>query len=135
MNHPLEPYQPPTQDTVPCRARTVKLPKPGKPRVQPWMATQVFGVRAALPRRYQAAVDAGAGCGLRQGEIVGLAVEELDYEGGWLAVGHQLKRIRGKYVFALPKGGKVRDVPLPKAVATVLRDHSKEFEPIDVTLP
>ncbi|MFF9808638.1 tyrosine-type recombinase/integrase [Streptomyces coeruleorubidus] len=119
----------------PCRARTVKLPKPGKPRVEPWTATQVFGVRAALPRRYQAAVDVGAGCGLRQGEIFGLAVEELDYEGGWLAVGHQLKRIRGKYVFALPKGGKARDVPLSKAVATAIQDHSKEFEPIDVTLP
>ncbi|KOG30143.1 tyrosine-type recombinase/integrase [Streptomyces resistomycificus] len=119
----------------PCQARTVKLPKPGKPRVHPWTASQVFGVRAALPHRYQAAVDAGAGCGLRQGEIFGLSVEELDFEGGWLAVGHQLKRIRGKYVFALPKGGKVRDVPLPKAVATALRDHSEAFAPVDVTLP
>ncbi|MEV7035149.1 site-specific integrase [Streptomyces sp. NPDC093272] len=119
----------------PCRARTVKLPKPGKPRVAPWTATQVFAVRSGLPHRYRAAVDAGAGCGLRQGEIFGLAVDELDYVGGWLAVGHQLKRIRGKYVFALPKGGKSRDVPLPTAVATALRDHSKEFAPIDVTLP
>ncbi|MFH9988446.1 tyrosine-type recombinase/integrase [Streptomyces luteogriseus] len=119
----------------PCRARTVQLPKPGKPRVVPWTAAQVFGVRTALPRRYQAAVDAGAGCGLRQGEIFGLALDELDYHGGWLTVGHQLKRIRGKYVFALPKGGKVRDVPLPKAVATALRDHSTEVEPINVTLP
>ncbi|MEU6448192.1 site-specific integrase [Streptomyces sp. NPDC046979] len=119
----------------PCRARTVQLPKPGKPRVIPWTAAQVFGVRTALPRRFQAAVDAGAGCGLRQGEIFGLAVDELDFEGGWLAVSHQLKRIRGKYVFALPKGGKVRDVPLPAAVATVLRDHSKEFPSADVTLP
>ncbi|MGV9620336.1 tyrosine-type recombinase/integrase [Streptomyces tendae] len=119
----------------PCRARTVQLPKPGKPRVIPWTAAQVFGVRTALPRRFQAAVDTGAGCGLRQGEIFGLAVDELDFEGGWLAVSHQLKRIRGKYVFALPKGGKVRDVPLPAAVATVLRDHSKEFPSADVTLP
>ncbi|GGX15981.1 tyrosine-type recombinase/integrase [Streptomyces chartreusis] len=119
----------------PCRARTVKIPKPGKPRVEPWTGAQVFGVRAALPLRYQAAVDAGAGCGLRQGEIFGLADEELDHEGGWLTVGHQLKRIRGKYVFALPKGGKVRNVPLPKAVANALRDHSKGFEPIEVTLP
>ncbi|KUN70198.1 integrase [Streptomyces canus] len=119
----------------PCQARTVTLPKPGKPRVDPWTATQVFGVRAALPRRHQATVDVGAGCGLRQGEIFGLAVDELDYEGGWLTVGHQLKRIRGKYVFALPKGGKVRNVPLPKAVATALRDHTKEFEPVDMTLP
>ncbi|MGW0172106.1 tyrosine-type recombinase/integrase [Streptomyces sp. NPDC003343] len=119
----------------PCRARTVQLPKPGKPRVIPWTAAQVFDVRAGLPQRYQAALDAGAGCGLRQGEIFGLALEELDIEGAWLTVGHQLKRIRGKYVFALPKGGKVRDVPLPKAVATALRDHSKEYEPITVTLP
>ncbi|MEU2333963.1 site-specific integrase [Streptomyces sp. NPDC013172] len=119
----------------PCQARTVKLPKPGKPRVEPWTAAQVFAVRTALPRCYQATVDVGAGCGLRQGEIFGLSVEELDYEGGWLSVGHQLKRIRGKYVFALPKGGKVRNVPLPKAVAKALRSHSKEFAPIDVTLP
>ncbi|MEU6079043.1 site-specific integrase [Streptomyces sp. NPDC047108] len=119
----------------PCRARTVQLPKPGKPRVTPWTAEQVFGVRAALPQRFRAAVDTAAGCGLRQGEVFGLAVEEIDYEGGWLAVGHQLKRIRGKYVFALPKGGKVRDVPLPKAVATALREHSKAFEPVTVTLP
>ncbi|MFJ3867845.1 tyrosine-type recombinase/integrase [Streptomyces nigra] len=119
----------------PCRARTVQLPKPGKPRVVPWTAAQVFDVRAALPRRFQAAIDTGVGCGLRQGEIFGLAVDELDFEGGWLVVSHQLKRIRGKYVFALPKGGKFRNVPLPAAVATALRDHSKEFEPIDVTLP
>ncbi|MBP5893129.1 tyrosine-type recombinase/integrase [Streptomyces scabiei] len=119
----------------PCRARTVQLPKPGKPRVVPWTSAHVFGVRAALTQRFRATVDPGAGCGLRQGEIFGLSVDELNYEGGWLAVGHQLKRIRGKYVFALPKGGKVRDVPLPKAVATALRDHSKEFAPVDVTLP
>ncbi|WP_329187579.1 tyrosine-type recombinase/integrase [Streptomyces sp. NBC_01428] len=119
----------------PCRARTVQLPKPGKPRVLPWTAAQVFGVRASLPQRYQAVVDAGAGCGLRQGEIFGLTLEELDVERAWLTVGHQLKRIRGKYVFALPKGGKVRDVPLPKAVVAALQAHAKQFEPITVTLP
>ncbi|MGW3415496.1 tyrosine-type recombinase/integrase, partial [Streptomyces sp. NPDC000888] len=119
----------------PCRARTVQLPKPGKPRVTPWTAAKVFDVRGALERRFRASVDPGAGCGLRQGEIFGLSEDELDYEGGWLAVGHQLKRIRGKYVFALPKGGKVRDVPLPKAVGAALREHSKEFPPVDVTLP
>ncbi|WP_316734328.1 hypothetical protein [Streptomyces mirabilis] len=72
---------------------------------------------------------------MRQGEIFGLSEDELDYEGGWLAVGHQLKRIRGKYVFALPKGGKVRNVPLPKAVSAALRDHAKEFPPVDVRFP
>ncbi|MEU5077202.1 site-specific integrase [Streptomyces asoensis] len=119
----------------PCQARTVQLPKPGKPRVVPWTTAHVFGVRAALAARFRATVDPGAGCGLRQGEIFGLSVDEINYEGGWLTVAHQLKRIRGQYVFALPKGGKVRDVPLPKAVATALRGHSEEFIPVNVTLP
>ncbi len=119
----------------PCRARSVTLPRPGKPRIVPWTAAQVFGVRSALPERFRAAIDTGAGCGLRQGEIFGLSEDELNYKGGWVTVGQQLKRIRGKYVFALPKGGKVRDVPLPVSVAAALRAHSKEFEPITVTLP
>ncbi|WP_445395145.1 tyrosine-type recombinase/integrase [Streptomyces sp. LE64] len=119
----------------PCQARTVQLPKPAKPHVTPWSADQVFRVRAALDHRFRASVDVAAGCGLRQGEVFGLSVEELDYEGGWLRVGHQLKRIRGKYVFALPKGGKVRDVPLPGAVTAELRDHVKAFPAVEVTLP
>ncbi|MBY8876795.1 tyrosine-type recombinase/integrase [Actinacidiphila acidipaludis] len=119
----------------PCRARTVQLPKPGKPRVSPWTAQQVFAVRAALPARVRATVDPGAGCGLRQGEIFGLSLDEIDFAGGWLTVGHQLKRIRGKHVFALPKGGKVRDVPLPPAVASALRAHMEAFPAVEVALP
>lgn len=42
----------------------------------PWLPEQVFAVRAALPDRYQAMADPGAGCGLRQGEIIGLAEDD-----------------------------------------------------------
>ncbi|CAG7637723.1 tyrosine-type recombinase/integrase [Actinacidiphila bryophytorum] len=119
----------------PCHARSVQLPKRGNPHVTPWTAAQVFKVQSALPPRFQASVDPGAGCGLRQGEIFGLSEDELDYDGGWLTVGHQLKRIRGRHVFALPKGGKVRDVPLPNAVGTALRAHSERFPSVAVTLP
>ncbi|MFE2633964.1 tyrosine-type recombinase/integrase [Streptomyces scopuliridis] len=119
----------------PCRARSVQIPKASPPRVAPWTSAQVFGVRAALPEHLRATVDVAGGCGLRQGEVFGLSEDELDYEGGWLAVGHQLKRIRGKFVFALPKGGKVRGVPLPTAVRAALREHSKQYAPVKVTLP
>ncbi|MFD9506088.1 phage integrase central domain-containing protein [Streptomyces mirabilis] len=44
----------------PCRARTVQLPKPGKPRVTPWTADQTFGVRAALERRTKRARQSAA---------------------------------------------------------------------------
>ncbi|MFJ9873128.1 tyrosine-type recombinase/integrase [[Kitasatospora] papulosa] len=119
----------------PCRARSVQIPKAGAPRVNPWNRFQVFAVRAALPDHLRATVDVASGCGLRQGEVFGLSEEEVDYAGGWLSVDHQLKRIRGKFVFAPPKGGKLRSVPLPSAVGKALRAHSKRYAPVKVTLP
>ncbi|MFI5631456.1 tyrosine-type recombinase/integrase [Streptomyces sp. NPDC051664] len=119
----------------PCKAKSIQIPKPSHTRVTPWTARQVFGVRDALPEHLRAAVDVAGGCGLRQGEVFGLSEDELDYEGGWLSVEHQLKRIRGKFVFAFPKGAKVRDVPLPAAVADALKAHSEERPPVRVTLP
>lgn len=104
-------------------------------RVVPWTAEQVFAVQAGLPERYQAMVDAGAGCGMRQGEILGLAVDALDFETGTVHVVRQLKLSRSKPVFAPPKGGKLRDVPLPGPVADALRAHMKRFTPVDITLP
>ncbi|MEE1929460.1 site-specific integrase [Streptomyces sp. TRM 70351] len=119
----------------PCKARSVKLPRESPAPVVPWTLDQVDAVRTALPERFRVAVTVGAGCGMRQGEVFGLSLDELDHDGGWVAVRHQLKRIRGKYVFAPPKGGKVRDVPLPEAVSDALRAHLKRFPPIEVTLP
>lgn len=80
-------------------------------------------------------VDTGAGCGLRQGEIVGLAEDALDFEGGTLRVVRQVKLIRGKAVFAPPKCNKERDVPLPSSVAEALRAHMDAFKPVEITLP
>jgi integrase len=104
-------------------------------QVIPWTPEQVFAVRAALPERYRAMVNVGAGCGLRQGEIFGLPVDAVDFDGGWLAVRVQVKRVRGKFVVAPPKRGKIRDVPLPGAVGGMLRKHMVDFLPVEVTLP
>ncbi|MDQ0960909.1 integrase [Streptomyces sp. B4I13] len=88
-----------------------------------------------MPERFRAMVDLGGGCGLRQGEILGVAVDAIDFESDTLHVVQQLKLSRSKAVFAPPKGGKLRDVPLPGPVADALRVHMKRFPPIDVTLP
>ncbi|PVE10704.1 tyrosine-type recombinase/integrase [Streptomyces scopuliridis] len=119
----------------PFKARSVQVPKPGESVIEPWTAAQVFGVQRALPERFRAAIDLGAGCGLRQGEVFGLSVDEVDFESGWLSVNHQLKRLRGRYVFAPPKGGKTRKVPLPASVADALRAHADAFPSLTVTLP
>ncbi|MCX4664709.1 tyrosine-type recombinase/integrase [Streptomyces uncialis] len=119
----------------PCRAESVKAPKPSPTRVKPWPAEWVFGVREALPGRYRAGVDLGGGCGLRQGEVFGLPVDEVDFLGGWLHVAYQIKLVRGKPVFAPPKGGKERDVPFPSEVGAALAAHMTVYPPVAITLP
>jgi integrase len=121
--------------TNPCRADSVRAPKPAPGRVRPWTAQRVFAVREELPERYRAMADVGAGCGLRQGEIFGLPVDEVGLHTGWLHVGYQVKLIRGHLLFAPPKGGKLRDVPLPEEVSRALTSHMKRFPPAEVTLP
>ncbi|MFB7514012.1 tyrosine-type recombinase/integrase [Streptomyces sp. NPDC056144] len=119
----------------PFSAGSVRPPAIDAKRVLPWTAERVFAVRQAMPERYRAMVDLGAGCGLRQGEILGVAVDAIDFEAETLHIGQQLKLSRSKPVFALPKGGKVRDVPLPGPVADVLRAHMKQHPPVEITLP
>lgn len=114
----------------PCSVRSVRQPVVEPKRVVPWSASRVFAVQDALPERYQAMVDLGAGCGMRQGEILGVAVDALDFEEDTLHVTQQLKLSRSKPVFALPKGGKVRSVPLPGPVANALKAHMKRWPPL-----
>lgn len=64
-----------------------------------------------------------------------VSVDAIDFESDTLHVGQQLKLSRSKPVFAPPKGGKLRDVPLPAPVAASLRAHMKRFPPAEVTLP
>lgn len=119
----------------PCKASTVRAPAPNQRRVFPWSVDRTFAVRAALPSQYRAAVDLGGGCGLRQGEIFGLPVDEIGFDTGWLHVAHQVKVAGGKLVFAPPKRNKERDVPLPDRVADVLKAHMEAHPPVAVTLP
>lgn len=120
----------------PCSARSVQAPRLEPRKVRPWPAEQVKNVRAALPDRYRAMVNLAAGCGLRQGEIFGLAVEDVDFLGGVLHVVRQVKLLRlCRPVFAPPKGGKERDVPLPESVAFALARHLKSHPAQRITLP
>ncbi|MEU3819299.1 site-specific integrase [Streptomyces sp. NPDC030392] len=119
----------------PCHAQSVKPPEPDPRRVQPWPEERVFAVRAGLPDRYAATVDVGGGCGLRQGEIFGLDRENIGFASGWLHVRQQVKRVGGTLVFAPPKRGKLRDVPLSPVTAEALRAHMERFPPVEVKLP
>ncbi|WP_345963978.1 site-specific integrase [Streptomyces sp. BRB040] len=119
----------------PCSARTVRRPRLDAHPVTPLTFAQVLAVRTALLERYRPMVDVGAGCGLRQGEVFGLAEDAIDTDGRTLHVVRQIKHVEGHPVFALPKGGKKRDVPLPDSVAKALQVHMDACKPVEITLP
>ncbi|GAB2772066.1 tyrosine-type recombinase/integrase [Streptomyces daliensis] len=119
----------------PCSARSVKPPQRDSRRMRPWSTDRVTAVREALPERYEATVDPAAGCGMRQGEVFGLALEDIDRSKGVVHIVRQVKLLRGGPIFAPPKGGKERDVPLPNAVDVGLTGHMARHKPVAVTLP
>lgn len=119
----------------PCQGRSVKKPKPGKHKVVPWPEAQVWAVQGNLRERFGVTVDLGAGLGLRQGEMFGLAVDDVDFLHGVVHVVRQVKKVRYKHVFAPPKYDKARDVPLPEPVKLALSEHIRCFPPKSITLP
>jgi integrase len=119
----------------PCRADSLRKPRPEPRRVIPWPKEQLAAVRHALPKRCQAMVDVAAGCGLRQGEVFGLGVDDVDFVSGLLKVNRQVKIIQNRFALAPPKGGKTRVVPLAESVASALAEHMRAFPPLQVTLP
>jgi len=119
----------------PCHAKSVTPPRGEYPKIVPWAAPRVHAVRNSLGERYRVMVPMGAGCGLRQGEVFGFSPEDIDEEAGELRVERQIKIVRGKMIFGLPKHRKTRKVPLPTEVSAAIKEHVERFPPLAVTLP
>ena len=121
--------------TNPCTSRSVRAPTVPERRVQPWTVPQVRAIAAAHPDRYRAVPMAAGGLGLRQGETFGLDLEAVDFLRRRVVVDQQVKLVRGRPVFAPPKGGRTREVPLPDVVAVALSEHIRAYPPVEVVLP
>jgi integrase len=81
----------------------------------------------------------GATCGLRQGELFGVALDDLDFLRRTLHVEVQVKELRGgRYVFARLKNHRScrsRDVPLDEPVLSIMAEHVRLHPAVPVTLP
>jgi integrase len=120
----------------PAKARSVSKPRPDATPVVPWTVEGVHLVHDAMPERYRVAVTLGAGLGLRQGEIFGLAVDDVDFLRGVVTVRRQVRmHADGRLEFALPKGRKVRTVPLAGSVRDELAAHLATRPAVRVALP
>ena len=88
-------------------------------------AEQVLSLADAMPARYRALVIAGAGTGLRPGELFGLSINRVEFLRGTIRVDQQVVRTRGQGVGLGPlkTPGSYRTVPLAKTVGDALAAH------------
>jgi integrase len=119
----------------PCRLASVRAPRTTTHNLVPWSADQVAAVRRALPERYRAMVDCGAGLGMRQGEIFGLPLDAVDFLRRSVRVRSQVRVVGNRAVFAPAKSKRERDVPLPESVSLALAAHLTAYPARPVTLP
>lgn len=126
----------------PARSASLRKSKPRAPKrkIVPWSKAWVDAMHDALPDRYKMVVTLAAGLGLRQGEVFGLAVEDVDFLRNVVYVRRQVKLVPGKrQTFAPAKARKdddaPREVPLPESVKQELAAHLKRYPAPKVTLP
>lgn len=118
----------------PLKVRSVSRPKPVRREAVPWSAVQIEAVSAELPAWLGALPYLGAACGMRQGELLAAALEDLDFLRMNMHVGVQLKRVGRVTVFA-PLKTKARDVPVAAPVIPRLSEHVRLHPPTTATLP
>jgi integrase len=78
-----------------------------------------------MAERYKITVTLGRAWVLRQGEVFGLSIDDVDFGNDTVAVQQQVKIVYGKPCFGPPKRGKTRDGSLPATVAHALREHMR----------
>lgn len=88
---------------------------------------QVSALYAAMPQRYAPLALLGAGCGLRQGEALGLCLDRVRFLERMITVDQQVVIVNRRPVLASPKSpASVREVPLPRFLGEVLSRHVGE---------
>lgn len=107
----------------PAKARVVKVPAEKSGRVVAWSDEIVFRIVECHPPLYRPIASIGAASGLRQGELFGLAEEDVDFDEMVIHVRRQVKKLGSDFAFALPKNDTERTVPQSDGTALILKQH------------
>lgn len=124
----------------PARAKSVTAPHADHVQRKAWTVDRAWLVRDSVPEEYRALLDCGTGLGARQGEMFGLSPDDFaeddpEHGGETVTISRQVLRVGRAIVLKLPKGGKVRTVPVPRGTAAAIAAHSAKYPPAVVTLP
>lgn len=133
----------------PLLAKSVSKPVPGKNEAVPFTMAQIDALTWALrhaarcredcarcqPNRFDILPGLGMNTGMRQGELFGLAVSDIDFLRRVITVRRQVKLIDGVQAFAEIKNDKVHQVPVTGLLCTLIARYMQIFPPVAVTLP
>lgn len=118
----------------PCEG--VRLPEHDRREILPLTRDQVEALADTIDPRYRALVVLGAGCGLRQGELFGLRVEDVDFLRREIRVRQQVQVIKGRgpVVVAVKSRASRRTIPAADAVLAELAEHMRKHRHPDSDL-
>ena len=113
---------------VPRNAASVKAPRPGKPEIRPLSPDQARKLIATAHEagdRFDALYVLALHCGLREGELLGLRWDDVDFSGptATVHVRRTLSETRTGHKFEKPKNGKGRSVKGSQKATESLRSH------------
>lgn len=111
----------------------ITIPSPSRKTVIPYTSEQLDSINVNLISRYRVVLEVGSNAGLRIGEIYGLSPDDIQDKN--LHIRRQIRKNdktrTSSLVFALPKGGKTRIVPIPDSLIAFL----ESLPTTSVTLP
>jgi integrase len=107
----------------------LKLPRVERVEVHPISSAEVGAMAAAVPVRYRALILAGAATGMRQGELLGLTVDRIDFLRRTIRVDRQMVTVAGREPFLAPPktDSSVRTIAVPSVLLDALSAHLAEF--------
>jgi integrase len=110
----------------------VEAPKRRKKTPKTWTAEQVnCFLEAVADHRWYPIYALAVYCGMRQGEILGLHLEDIDFQKGTIYIKHQLTYVNGQgFSITEPKTEKSkRLVTVPSSALNILRNHCIYLDP------
>jgi integrase len=109
-------------------AKAVKLPPEDSRDMRFLEPEEVAVLVKTIEEHYRPMVLTAAYVGLRWGELIGLAVENVDLDAGRIRVERQISEVHGKLVFGPPKTkAGIRTVTIPRSLCEVLEPHLKTW--------
>src|SRR5690625_4319935 len=106
----------------PCAG--MRLPKAEAQQVEVISTETVMAMVEAMPERMRAILVVAAGTGMRQGEVLGLTVDRIDFLRRTVRVDRQL--VDGQFG-PVKTAASVRTIPLPQTVVDALAAHLQTF--------